>query len=42
MDKDELVKRLESLEKMKANHLQDVAELTYVIEGLKKQIETYI
>ena len=41
MDKKELEDRLTKLELMLANHLQDVAELSYVIEGLKKQIETF-
>lgn len=38
MDKAEMQKRLESLEKMKENHEQDVRELGFVIDGLKAQI----
>jgi len=41
MDKEVLEKRLVDLEKMKENHEQDVKELSFVIEGLKKQIKAF-
>ena len=41
MDKEVLEKRLVDLEKMKENHVQDVQELSFVIDGLKKQIKAF-
>ena len=38
MDKKELIKRLEKIEKMLENHNQDVLELTFVRDGLKEQV----
>lgn len=39
MDKKVLEMRLKSLENLKENHTQDIVELDFVIEGLKKIIE---
>ena len=39
MDKKILQERLNQLIKLKENHLQDVEELGFVIDGLKEKIE---
>ena len=41
MDKEELKKRLKSCEDLKEAHLQDACEISFVIEGLKKQLKEY-
>lgn len=40
MDKKELEQRLAQIEKVREAHLQDAKEMQYVIDGLKKDIES--
>jgi len=39
MDKKTLQQRIKNLETLKENHLQDIKEVDYVLEGLRKDVE---
>ena len=39
MDKEKLEKRLNTLLEMKESHTQDLLEIQYTIEGIRKQID---